>query len=65
MGTTHPDGTYTHTREDRFYLPGSHESLIFDEELIQRLLDEIARLLKMLALTAREFVNRQPGQPVS
>jgi len=33
--------------------------------LIQRLLDEKARLLKMLALTAREFVNRQAGQPVS
>jgi hypothetical protein len=54
-GTTHPDGTYTHTREETLYLPGVDEKLIFDEDLIQRHLNEIARLLTALASAARQF----------
>jgi hypothetical protein len=69
LGTTHPDGTYTHTREETWYLPGSNEKLIFDEDLIQRHLDEIARLLAMLALAARQFcfdeTHPRPVQTVS
>jgi hypothetical protein len=56
-GTTHPDGTHTHTQEETWYLPGSDEKLIFDEELIQRHLDEIACLLTTLALAALKFIS--------
>jgi hypothetical protein len=57
LGTTHPDGTYTHAQEETWHLVGSDEKLIFDEKLIQRHLDEITRLLTMLALAARLFVQ--------
>jgi hypothetical protein len=61
-GTTHPDGTYTHTREETLAFPGSDEKLIFDEDLIQRHLDEIGRSITTLTLAASEFVH-QPGRP--
>jgi hypothetical protein len=40
---------------------------MFDEELLQRHMDDITRLLTALASAAREFVqgHHQPGQPVS
>jgi hypothetical protein len=56
-GSTHSDGTYTHTREEAWYIPGSDEKLIFDEELIQRPFDEATRLLITLISASLEFVE--------
>jgi hypothetical protein len=61
-GTTHADGTRTEWREDTWYLPGAAGKLVFDEELLQRHLDDITSLLTALASTAREFA--QSHQPV-
>ncbi|MGA2224852.1 MAG: hypothetical protein ABSH41_10460 [Syntrophobacteraceae bacterium] len=55
-GSTQPDGTYTHTREEVWYIPDSEAELIFDEELLQRPFDEITRLLKALISASLEFV---------
>jgi hypothetical protein len=62
-GTTDPDGTYTHAQEETLYLPGSDEKLIFGEDLIQRHLREIARLLDILSLAARQFANNHQSAP--
>jgi hypothetical protein len=60
-GTTHPDGTYTYTREETWHVPGWGEELKFDEGLLQRHLDNVTCLLTTLASAAREFVeNNQP-----
>jgi hypothetical protein len=63
--TTHVDGTTTGWREETWALPGASGKLMFDEELLQRHLGDITRLLTALASAACEFVqNRhQPGQP--
>jgi hypothetical protein len=63
----YPDGMYTHTREETWYLPGAAGKLMFGEEFLQRHLDDIIRLLTALASAAREFVKKhhQPGQPLS
>jgi hypothetical protein len=65
--TTHADGTRTEWREETWALPGAAGKLMFDEELLQRHMDDITRLLTALASAAREFVqgHHQPGQPVS
>ena len=63
-GTTHADGTRTEWREDTWYLPGAAGKLVFDEELLQRHLDDITSLLTALASTAREFAqSHQPVRP--
>jgi hypothetical protein len=64
--TTHADGTCTDWREDTWALPGAAGTLPFDEEMLQRRLGDITRLLTALASAAREFVqnHHQPGQPV-
>jgi hypothetical protein len=55
-GSTHSDGTYTHTREEVLYVPDSKAALPFDEELIQRNFNEITRLLTTLISASLEFV---------
>ena len=61
--TTHADGTHTYCHEETWHLPGAAGKLTFDEELLQRQLDEITRLLTALASAAREFAeNNQPAK---
>jgi hypothetical protein len=58
----HLDGTRTEWRE-AWHLPGAAGKLVFDEELLQRHLEDITRLLTALASAANEFVqNHQPVQ---
>jgi hypothetical protein len=65
-GTTHADGTRTEWREERWHLPGAAGKLVFDEQLLQRHLDDITRLLMSLASAAHKFVqNHQPVQSTS
>jgi hypothetical protein len=63
-GTTHADGTYTEWHEETWALPGAAGKLIFDEEMLQRHLSDITRLLAALASAAHEFMqqNHQPTQ---
>lgn len=63
--TTHADGTRTDWREETWALPGVAGKLMFDEELLQRHLGDITRLLTSLASAACEFVqnHHRPGQP--
>jgi hypothetical protein len=57
-----PDGRYTHTHEETWYIPGLSQKLEFDEDMLHRQLDEITRLLTALASAAREFAeNNQPA----
>jgi hypothetical protein len=55
--TTHADATRTEWREETWALPGAAEKLTFDEELLQRHLDDITRLLTALTSATREFVQ--------
>jgi hypothetical protein len=58
-----PDGRYTHTHEETWYIPGLSQKLEFDEDMLHRQLDEITRLLTALASAAREFAeNNQPAK---
>jgi len=54
----HSDGTFTHTREEVWHIPGSSDELIFDEEMIQRCLDGITGLLTSLVEASIEFARR-------
>jgi len=58
-GTTHADGTYTQTREEIWYIPGSNEKLEFSEKLIQQHLEEATRLLTTLISVSLEFVKSE------
>jgi hypothetical protein len=49
----------THLREERWYLPGSDEALIFDEGLLQRHLDEITSMLTTIVSSALEFLSAE------
>jgi hypothetical protein len=62
-GTVHDDGTHTEDwRTDRWALPGAATSLDFSEDMLQRRLDDITRLLAPLATAAREFaLSHQPA----
>src|ERR1700719_2994635 len=61
--TTHADGTHTHWREETWDVPGAAGKLMFDEELLQRHLDDITALLTSLASAAREFAgSHQPAK---
>jgi hypothetical protein len=63
-GTFHPDGTHTEDwRKDTWALPGAAGTLDFAEDMLQRHLDDITRLLTPLASAALEFAqNHQPVQ---
>ena len=60
--STHADGTHTEWREDTWALLGAAGKLFFDDDLLQRHLDEITRLLTPLASAARDFIRNQPSQ---
>jgi hypothetical protein len=64
-GMTHPDGTHTRRREEAWHLPGLDGELVFDDDMLRRHLDEIARLLTALVSAALEFVedHRRGGAP--
>jgi hypothetical protein len=53
--TLEQDGTHTHWREETWHLPGASGTLMFDEELLQRHLDDVTALLRSLSAAAREF----------
>jgi hypothetical protein len=56
--TRHADGTSTTDwHEETWDVPGAPERLTFNEELLQRHLDGITRLLTALATAAREFAK--------
>jgi hypothetical protein len=61
--TTHADGTHTYWHEETWHIPGGAVKLMFDEELLQRHMGDITRLLTALASAAREFAeNNQPAK---
>lgn len=55
--TIHADGTTTEWREETWYLPGTTEKMVFDEDMLQRWLDGIALVLSSLISAAREFID--------
>jgi hypothetical protein len=56
--TRHADGTYTtDLHEETWHIPGAAGELMFDEELLQRHLDDITGLLSSLASAARQFAE--------
>lgn len=63
-GTVHDDGTHTEDwRTDRWALPGAATALEFSEDMLQRHLDDITRLVTALAAAADEFAqHHQPAQ---
>lgn len=57
-GTLQKDGTQTTDwHEETWHIPGSTTTLNFDDEMLQRRLDDIAVVLKTLILAAREFAE--------
>jgi len=62
-GTTHADGTSTERREDTWALPSAAGTLTFGEDMLQRHLGDIARLLTALASAAREFAQQHQPAP--
>jgi hypothetical protein len=56
-GTTDSNGKYTQTSEEVWYIPGSTEELVLDEELIQRYFDEVTRISTALISASLEFVE--------
>ena len=60
----HPDGTYTQSREELWYIPGLSEEIVFDEKLVQRHFDDVTRLLTAFISASLKFVKsgqRAPG----
>lgn len=55
--TIRVDGTDTRWHEVTWHLRGGAVKLMFDEELLQRHIDDIKRLLTALASAAREFAE--------
>ncbi len=62
--TLHRDGTHTvDWHEETWHLPGAGGTLTFDEEMLQRPLNDITDLLIPLATAAHEFAeSNQPGK---
>ncbi|MGH9354489.1 MAG: hypothetical protein ACRD2G_20350 [Terriglobia bacterium] len=52
------DGT-NHSREETWDVPGSSEKLKFDENMLQREIDEMTNMLATLTPAAREFAGSQ------
>jgi len=58
--TLQADGGYTtDLHEETWHLPGAAGKLTFDEEMLQRHLDDVTVLLASLSLAAREFADAQ------
>jgi hypothetical protein len=59
-GTRHDDGTYTTDwHEETWHVLGAAGQLVFDDDLLQRYLDDITALLDSLASAARDFAEDQ------
>ena len=58
--TLEPDGTQTNWHEERWHIPGASESPTFDQEMLQRHLDNVAAMLRPLIATAWEFAEHSP-----
>jgi hypothetical protein len=57
--TIEADGTHTHWREETWHLPGAAGTLMFDEELLQRHLEDVTELLRALSAAACEFAEAE------
>jgi len=53
----HEDSTSNHTRKEIWYIPGLIDSMPFDEEMTQRCLGGITRLLNSLVEASVEFIQ--------
>lgn len=53
--TLQRDGSQSEWREETWHLPGAAGTLVFDEELLQRHLDDVTALLASLSAAAREL----------
>jgi hypothetical protein len=62
-GTIHEDGSHTHRREETWHIPGLTQPLVFDEEMLQRQLDDITGLLSGMSSVAREFAEQHQTAP--
>ena len=62
QSTRHANGTFTHTSEDVWYVPGA-PALTFDAGLTQTAMDSITRLLAGLVSVALDFAKA--NQPVA
>ncbi|MFN0166582.1 MAG: hypothetical protein ACKV22_09125 [Bryobacteraceae bacterium] len=57
------DGTFTERwHKEKWHIPGISGELMFDEDLLQRQLDDITDTLKPIVDAAREFAEAQPAQ---
>lgn len=54
---TDPNGLYTMTREEFWYIPDLNERIAFDQELVQRHFDDVTRLLTRLLSASLEFLK--------
>lgn len=63
-GTLQKNGSFTTDfHEETWHIPGAHEKLAFDKELLQRHLDHISDLLSSLTAAARRFAeSHQPAK---
>jgi hypothetical protein len=59
LSTTGGNGTCTSGYEQTWHLPGTTEKLEFDEDFLQRYLNDINALLTSLSSSAREFAESQ------
>jgi hypothetical protein len=57
--TIERDGTHTQWREETWHLPGATGKLFFDDELLQRHLEDVTGLLESLSAAAREFAEAE------
>ena len=55
------DGTQTNWREEKWHIPGASESPMFDQEMLQHHLDNVAAMLRPLVAAAREFAENSHG----
>ncbi len=51
------DGTSTYTREETWYVRGANDQLVFDEQLLQRPLNGVTRLLTAILEAAIDLVK--------
>lgn len=62
-GTTHRDGSHTQRREETWHIPGLAQPLAFDQEMLQRQLDNVTGLLTELSSAARDFAEQHQPEP--
>jgi Protein of unknown function (DUF2934) len=59
LRTTHPDSTYTQTREKFWLVPGLGKSLNLSNALLQQHLDNVTNLLTTLISASRQFAESE------